>query len=325
MSVSRVLEGRVAIVTGAGRGVGRGEALALAAEGARVVVNDMGGDWDGSGADDRPAQEVVDEIVALGGEAVANYDDVADFAAAERIVRQAIDAYGDLDIVVNNAGILRDRMVFSLDESEWDAVIRVHLRGHYCLTRFASAHWREQHKQGSGRHRAIINTTSESGLFGNAGQTNYDAAKLGIVGLTMAAARELQKYDVSVNAIAPRARTRLTTTTFASTDRGDEFTAPDPDEFDVMDPDNIGPVVAFLASDEARDVTGQTFIVVGGSVAHVRMPHVAGFVTGPARWTVDTLAARKDELFADLGPDVFEAPRGFARIPPRAKPESVAQ
>ena len=296
------LDGKVAIVTGAGRGVGRGEALALALEGAKVVVNDLGGEWDGTGQDTRPAQQVADEIAAMGGDAVANYDSVATWDGAQRMVNQAIETFGDLDILVNNAGILRDRTVFNMSEDEWDAVIDVHLKGHFCPSHFATAYWRQKSKEGVTRHRAIINTSSESGLFGNAGQCNYDAAKMGIISLTICTAKECGRYGVTANAIAPRARTRLTLGTFG------EFGKVEEGQFDVMDPDNVGPFVAWLASDEAADVTGQTFIVWGGSVAHIRMPHASDIVTQDHRWTLDELNARKGELFKELAPDTFESP-----------------
>jgi NAD(P)-dependent dehydrogenase (short-subunit alcohol dehydrogenase family) len=313
--VSGRLDGRVAIVTGAGRGIGRGEALALAAEGAAVVVNDLGGGWDGAGSDRRPAQDVVDEIRAVGGQAVANGDDVTDWVGAQRLVRQAVDTFGDLDILVNNAGILRDAMCFSMGEQDWDAVIRVHLRGHFCPTRFAAEYWRAQHKSGIQRRRAIVNTTSESGLFGNAAQSNYDAAKLGVVSMTVAQSKELARYGVTVNAVAPRARTRLTVSTFDGTSRSGEFAELDGSVFDDMDPDNIGPFIAFLASHHAEDVTGQVFIVWGGTIAHVRLPHVADVIAQDHRWSVAELAARKAGLFAEVTPSVYEGPKGYARLP----------
>jgi NAD(P)-dependent dehydrogenase (short-subunit alcohol dehydrogenase family) len=309
-----LLEGRVAIVTGAGRGIGREEAIALAREGARVVVNDLGGSWQGTGSDSRPADEVVEEIRGFGGEAVANFCDVADEKGVAELVTQAIDTYGDLHILVNNAGILRDGMVFSMEPAEWRRVVDVHVLGHFLPTRQVSAYFREQSKAGRPARRAIINTTSESGLFGNAGQSNYDVAKLGIVGLTIASAKETVKYGVTVNAIAPRARTRLTTTTFEGTAREAEF-ADAKVEFDAMDPGNIAPFAVFLASDHAADITGQTFIVYGGIVAHVRLPHLADMIVKEGRWTVEELAARRDELFKEVGPSAYEGPRGYARLP----------
>ncbi len=309
------LDGKVAIVTGAGRGIGRGEALMLAGEGARVVVNDLGGGLQGEGNESRPAISVCEEIEALGGEAVPNFENVATPSGAEQLVQQAIDTYGRLDILVNNAGILRDGMVFNADPAAWASVIDVHLNGHFLPTRYATAFWREQAKAGETAHRTIVNTSSESGLFGNAGQTNYDAAKMGIASFTMAVARECVKYGVTCNAIAPRARTRMTTSTFEGTERAGEFSTADGEGFDPMDPDNIAPFVAFLATDEAAEITGQTFIVYGGIVAHVRMPHVTDIVQKAGRWTVDELIESQGELFKAVGPDVFEAPRGHAKLP----------
>jgi NAD(P)-dependent dehydrogenase (short-subunit alcohol dehydrogenase family) len=308
------LDGKVAIVTGAGRGIGRGEALALAAEGAQVVVNDLGGAWDGEGADQRPAAAVAEEIGQLGGEATANFDSVTDPDGADRMVSQALATFGRVDILVNNAGILRDGMLFSIEPKDWAEVINMHLMGHFLPTRAVSQHWRAESKAGNTSHRAIINTTSESGLFGNAGQSNYDAAKMGIVSFTIAAARETAKYGVTVNAIAPRARTRLTTTTFEKSNRAAEF-ATDEDGFDAMDPDNIAPFVTFLATDEAADITAQTFIVCGGAVAHVKLPQVSDILFKEGKWTLDELARRRDELFKNLGPDIYEGPRGYARLP----------
>src|SRR6188474_1281000 len=208
------LEGKVAIVTGAGRGIGREHALALARAGAKVVVNDLGGTLDGQGQDATPAQTVVNEIVAAGGEAVASYDDVSNFDAAEHMVNRALERYGGLDILVNNAGILRDRMLVNMTEDEWDAVIAVHLKGHFAPTRHAAAYWRERSKAGDQVNARVINTSSPSGVFGNVGQLNYGAAKAGIVGFTLIAAQELQRYGVTVNAIAPNARTRMTEAAF---------------------------------------------------------------------------------------------------------------
>ena len=311
-------EGRVAVVTGAGRGIGRGEALHLAAEGARVIVNDLGVAWDGSASNERPADLVVKEIEMAGGTAVANYSDVCDPAGANELIAQAMDEFGDLDILVNNAGILRDGMIFTIDPGHWKTVIDVHVLGHFYPTRAAAAYWRQQAKAAAGSppHRALICTTSESGLFGNAGQSNYDMAKMGIVSLTIAAAKELAKYGVTSNAIAPRARTRLTTNTFDSSPaRAGEFQQASGTGFDAMDPGNIAPVVSFLASEQARTITGQVFIVYGGAVARVRLPHVESMIVKPGRWTVAELAKRAPELFARLGPDHFEGPRGYAKLP----------
>jgi NAD(P)-dependent dehydrogenase (short-subunit alcohol dehydrogenase family) len=284
------LEGRVAIVSGAGRGIGRGHARLLAAEGARVVVNDLGGAVEGSGADPTPAQQVVKEILDAGGEAVVNGDDVSTWDGAQSLVRQAIDTFGDLHVLVNNAGILRDKMCFNMDEDDWDAVVRVHLKGHFAPSRFAAAYWRERAKSGHTTHGRIINTSSESGLFGNAGQTNYDAAKAGIASMTLAMARELDRYGVTVNAIAPRARTRMTETIFQM-DGGDGG-------FDYYDPENVAPTVAWLASDDAADVTGRVFIVGGGDVFLVQNFTPTNRLAKQGRWTVEELIARKDELMA---------------------------
>jgi NAD(P)-dependent dehydrogenase (short-subunit alcohol dehydrogenase family) len=310
------LEGKVAVVTGAGRGIGREEALLLAAEGAAVVVNDLGGDWNGAGADDRPATAVVEEIRATGGRAAANFMDVATEKGATELIEQAVSEFGGLDVLVNNAGILRDGMLFSIEPDLWRTVIDVHLMGHFLPTRAAAIYWRSEAKRLGENlpHRALINTTSESGLFGNAGQTNYDTAKLGIVSLTVAASKELAKYRVTSNAIAPRARTRLTTTTFESSARSGEF-AETEKPFDAMDPANIAPFVGYLASDAADAVTGQVFVVYGGIVGRIRLPHLEKHILKNGRWTVQELVERSDELFIDLSAGHLEGPRGYARLP----------
>src|SRR5256885_116754 len=245
MPLMGMLDGKVAIVTGAARGVGLGHARLLAKEGAAVVVNDLGGEWDGSGHDDRPAQQAVDEVAA-GGKAAANYDDVADWEGAQRIINQAIETFGRLDILILNAGILRDRMTFNMTEEEWDAVIRVHLKGHFAPVRWAAAYWREETKRtGSPVGGRVILTSSESGLYGNAGQINYAAAKLGIASMGIVLGRELARQGVTANVIAPRARTRLTENTFgafANSEGG----------FDQWDPDNVAPWVVYLCTDEAK-------------------------------------------------------------------------
>ena len=233
------LEGKVAIVTGAGRGIGRAHALALADAGATVIVNDLGAGLSGEGHDDTPAQQVVAEIQAAGGEAAANGENVADFDGAERLVRQAIDDFGRLDILVNNAGILRDRMIVNMSEAEWDAVIAVHLKGHFAPTRHAAAYWRERSKAGDEVRGRVINTSSPSGVFGNVGQSNYGAAKAGIAGFTVIVAQELQRYGVTVNCLAPNARTRMTEDTF-------DMGAP-AEGFDPLDPSNMSPLVVALA------------------------------------------------------------------------------
>lgn len=252
-------EGRVCIVTGAGRGIGREHSLMLAAEGAKVVVNDLGGSRDGTGTDRGPAQEVVDEIIAAGGEAVVNTDDISDWAGAERLIAQAIDTYGRLDVLINNAGILRDRMLTNMSEAEWDAVIKVHLKGTAGPSHFAAAYWRDRSKAGETIDARIINTTSPSGIYGNIGQTNYGAAKGGIASFTIIAADELARYGVTVNAIAPAALTRLT----ADLGIGDA-----PEEVkEAMSVKWIAPIVVWLASEESRGVTGRVFDVRGDLLA----------------------------------------------------------
>jgi NAD(P)-dependent dehydrogenase (short-subunit alcohol dehydrogenase family) len=256
------LSGKVAIVTGAGRGIGRSHALSLAAAGAKVVVNDLGAGLAGEGSDPGPAEQVVEEIRAAGGEASTNGENVADFAGAGRLVQQALDEYGRLDILVNNAGILRDRMLVNMTEEEWDAVIAVHLKGHFAPTRHAAAHWRERSKAGEEVRARVVNTSSPSGVFGNVGQANYGAAKAGIAGFTLIVAQELQRYGVTVNCLAPNARTRMTEETF-------QIGAP-PEGFDPLDPANVSAVVVALCADEAQAITGQVFHVWGGAVNALR-------------------------------------------------------
>jgi NAD(P)-dependent dehydrogenase (short-subunit alcohol dehydrogenase family) len=246
---------RVAIVTGAGRGIGREHALLLAAQGAKVVVNDLGGSMDGSGDDAGPAQQVVDEIVAAGGQAVANTDDVSDWSAAERLVQTAVDAFGRLDVLVNNAGILRDRMLVNMSEAEWDAVIKVHLKGTAGPSHFAARHWRERSKAGEEVDARIVNTSSPSGIYGNAGQTNYGAAKAGIASFTIIAAQELARYGVTVNAVAPAALTRMT--------EGLGMGQASDEQKEALSPRHIAPVVCWLASPLSRGVTGRVFDVTG--------------------------------------------------------------
>ena len=259
--MSGICEGRVAIVTGAGRGIGRAHALELAREGAKVVVNDLGAELDGSGGSTGPAGEVVDEIRAMGGEAVANGADVGDWEATEGLVKAAIDNFGRLDIVVNNAGFLRDRMFVSMGEDEWDSVIRVHLKGHFCTARHASAYWRDQSKKGEEVDARIINTSSGAGLQGSLAQSTYSAAKAGIAALTLVQAAELGRYGITSNAIAPSARTRMTEEVFK-----DMMAKPD-SGFDAMDPANISPLIAWLGSGESREVTGQVFEIAGGKLS----------------------------------------------------------
>ena len=257
--MSAFCEDRVAIVTGAGRGIGREHAPMLAAHGAKVVVNDLGGDRDGTGADNGPAQEVVGEIRAAGGEAVANTDDVSDFGAAKRMIEQAIDEFGGLDVLVNNAGILRDRMLVNMEEDEWDAVIQVHLKGTFAPSRHAAAYWRERSKAGQPADARIINTTSVSGIYGNPGQTNYGAAKMGIAAFTIISARELGRYGITVNGVAPGALTRLT----ADLGMGEASE----ERKQRMDPRWIAPLVTWLASADSKGISGRIFEASGDVLA----------------------------------------------------------
>ncbi len=258
------LDGRVCIVTGAGRGIGREHALYLASQGAKVVVNDLGGNIDGTGADRAPAQQVVDEIKEMGGEAVANVDSVSDWKGAERLIQTAIDTFGTLHVLVNNAGILRDRVIVNMTEEEWDAVINVHLKGHFAPLHHAAAYWRQQAKAGNPVKASVIHTSSESGLFGNPGQANYGAAKAGIAALSLIASKELIRYGVRSNTIAPRARTRLTESTFGA----QALTVPE-GQFDIWDPANISPVIAWLAHEDCP-ANGETFFVFGGTVQRIK-------------------------------------------------------
>ncbi|MDT2003916.1 SDR family oxidoreductase [Rhodococcus opacus] len=261
--MSGVVDGRVVIVTGAGRGIGRAHALAFAAEGAKVVVNDIGAGLDGSATGESPAEQVVAEIAAAGGEAVVNGDDVADWAGAENLIRTAIDTYGRLDVLVNNAGFLRDRMLVGMSEQEWDAVVRVHLKGHFATLRHAAAYWRAEAKAGNAVDARIVNTSSGAGLQGSIGQGNYAAAKAGIAEMTIQAAAELKNYGVTVNAIAPAARTRMTVG--AGGAMAEAMAAPE-EGFDAMAPENISPLVVWLGSVESKDVTGRVFEVEGGKI-----------------------------------------------------------
>jgi NAD(P)-dependent dehydrogenase (short-subunit alcohol dehydrogenase family) len=294
--VTGICEGRIVIVTGAGRGIGREHALAFAREGARVVVNDLGVALDGSGGSAGPAQDVVDEIHALGGVAVANTDDIADWQGAQRLVQTAIDTFGQLDVLVNNAGFVRDRMFFTTSEEEWDAVIRVHLKGHFAVTRHAADHWRARSKAGDAVAARIVNTSSGAGLMGSVGQGAYSAAKGGIAALTLVESAEMGRYGVTANAIAPAARTRMTEEVFA-----DRMGVPD-SGFDANDPANISPLVVWLGSVESADVTGRVFEIEGGllSVAD-------GWQHGPsldkgARWEPAEIGTAVHKLLAQAPP-----------------------
>jgi NAD(P)-dependent dehydrogenase (short-subunit alcohol dehydrogenase family) len=293
-----LLDGKVAVVTGAGRGIGRQEALVLAGEGARVIVNDVGAGLHGEGAPDaHPADEVVALIKEKGGEAAVNGDDISSWAGGKSVVEQAIETFGSLDILVNNAGILRDKMSFNMDESDWDDVIRVHLKGHFAATHHAAVYWRNRAKAGEDVTGRIINTTSESGLFGSAGQANYAAAKAGIAALTWVEARELSRYGVTSNAIAPRARTRMTETIFGGgmADEGG---------FDKWDPKNIANVVAFLAAPESADVNGQILVVFGADVYVMSAFKAVGQVSRESAWTPSELIAAKGDMFNGISSGV---------------------
>jgi NAD(P)-dependent dehydrogenase (short-subunit alcohol dehydrogenase family) len=285
------LDGRVAIVTGAGRGIGRSVASLLASEGAAVVVNDLGGAVDGSGNDTGPAQQAVDEITAAGGKAVASGADISDHAAAEDLIKTAISEFGKLDVLVNVAGILRDRMVFNMTEQEWDDVIRVHLKGTFNTTKFASAHWRSLRDE-SAQNR-IINFTSVSGLHGAPGQPNYAAAKMGIVGLTYSSAHALAKYGVTVNAISPAAATRMTDSIPTERQRSRTETA------DERSPDNVAPVVAYLASERSGWINGRIVHSSGYEVSLYSDPQPVIRVIGTEPWELDSLA---DQVERSFGP-----------------------
>lgn len=293
------LEGKVAIVTGAGRGIGRAEALLLAAEGAAVVVNDLGGESSGEGADQRPAQQVADEITAAGGRAVANFDNIASWDGGQALIAQAVDELGGLDVLINNAGILRDKMSFNMTEEEWDLVIDVHLKGHFVTSRFASAYWRQQSKDtGAPVQAAIVNTASESGLYGNAGQVNYAAAKAGIASMTIVMARELERIGVRVNAIAPIARTRLTEAV-----AGDFMNAKE-GEFDRFAPENPAAIAVWLASPLAAGITGQVVKVQGGQTQLLRGWRPMTEATSDSVWTLDSIEASRGALIGDADTSV---------------------
>ncbi|WP_433411882.1 SDR family oxidoreductase [Microtetraspora malaysiensis] len=295
-----ICKDRVVIVTGAGRGLGRAHALEFARQGAKVVVNDLGVSRSGDGGSDGPARQVVEEIRALGGEAVAETSDIATDAGARSLVATALERFGRLDVLVNNAGFLRDRMLVNLSEEEWDAVMRVHLKGHFLPLKHAGLHWRAESKAGRRPEARVINTSSGAGLLGSVGQGNYSAAKAGIVGLTLVAAAELGRYGVTVNAIAPAARTRMTEEVFAAT-----MAAPEEGAFDAMAPENVSPLVAWLGSAESRDVTGRVFEVEGGRICVME-----GFRHGPAT----DKGVRWDP--AELGPEISGLLKEAARPEP---------
>lgn len=292
-----LLDGKIAIVTGAGRGIGRGHALELARQGAKVVVNDLGGSWDGTGQDDTPAGQVVQEIKNLGGDAAANYDNVATWDGSERLVKQAIEVFGDLHILINNAGILRDRMTFNMTEDDWDAVVTVHGKGHFAPTRHACSYWRQKSKDTGGAvFGRVVHTASESGLFSNAGQSNYAFAKAGIASFGIVVAKEMARYGVTSNVIAPRARTRLTEGTFGN--------IPKQEGFDPWDPDNIAPFVVYLCTEQAANISGQVFMVFGGQVQFVEQYKLAESITKDGRWSVEELVDEAKALFGDRATSV---------------------
>ncbi|HEX9506679.1 MAG TPA: SDR family oxidoreductase [Acidimicrobiia bacterium] len=303
------LDGRVAVITGAGRGLGREHALLFAAEGAKVVVNDLGGDQQGGGADLTPAQQTVEDIRAMGGEAAVNGDNVTEWDGAKRLIDQAVETFGDLHVLVNNAGILRDRVVVNMTEDEWDAVVNVHLRGHFAPAHHAAVYWREQTKAGREVKAAMVHTSSTSGLFANPGQANYGAAKSGIATMSQIMAKELSRYGVRSNAICPIARTRLT----LSTPGFDTIMAePDtPETFDVFNPANVSPMVAYLSTADCP-FTGETFLVHGGSVQRAQSWVLVEEIDKGDRWTVAELAERAPELESKL--NIVTGELGFLRL-----------
>jgi NAD(P)-dependent dehydrogenase (short-subunit alcohol dehydrogenase family) len=290
-----ICDGRVVIVTGAGRGLGREHALEFARQGARVVVNDYGTEVDGGGRSSEVADAVVEEIKASGGEAVANADDVAAWDGAQRLIGTALDTWGRLDTLVNNAGFLRDRMLANMSEAEWDAVVRVHMKGHFAPLRHAAAYWRDQSKAGTPVEARVVNTSSGAGLLGSVGQGNYGAAKAGIAAMTLMAAAEMGRYGVVVNAIAPSARTRMTEGLFDSMTRAEA-------EFDAMDPANVSPLVVWLGSDEARIVTGRVFEVEGGQISVASGWRHGTPIDKGARWDPAEIGPAVEKLLGDAPP-----------------------
>lgn len=289
-----ILDGKVALVTGAGHGVGRGYAVQLAEAGARVVVNDLGGSTSGEGADTSVAQAVVDVITARGGAAVANADDVSSFDGARAMIDQAIAEFGQLDVLVNNAGILRDRMIFSMDEADWDAVLAVHLKGHFAPTRHACVHWRERAKSGEDVRASVVHTSSSVGFLGNVGQTNYAAAKGGIAMFSIAVAQDMARYGVRSNCVAPSGSTRLLPGAGDDVVEPDEYT-----EYSPSDPGNVAPLVVWLASDRAAGISGQAFLSIGGTVTHFNPWSPATAVTVPGndrRWDPAELGQAMEEV-----------------------------
>jgi 3-oxoacyl-[acyl-carrier protein] reductase len=293
-----MLDGKVAIVTGAARGLGKVEALELARLGARVVVNDLGVNADGSGRDEEPARAVVEEIKSLGGEAVPHFGDVAVWDDAQSLIQTAIEGFGDLHILLNNAGFCRDKMIFNMTEEEWDTVIRVHMKGHFSTTRFASAYWRSQSKAAGGPiYGRLISTASEAFIFGSAGQPNYAAAKAGVVAMTMSAAQALLRYGVTANVIMPRARTRMTDSGMVA-----QMFAKPAEGFDTFAPENVSPLVGYLASPKAERISGQVFVVWGKHVTIVGRPSTDTRFESQESWSVENLHQQLGPHFEKLEP-----------------------
>jgi NAD(P)-dependent dehydrogenase (short-subunit alcohol dehydrogenase family) len=303
------LSGKVAIVTGGGRGIGREHALALARAGARVVINDLGASVAGEGSDTGPACEVVAAIQAFGGEAIANGENVADFAGAKRLVEEAVETFGRLDILVNNAGNLRNRALVNMEEHEWDVVIEVHLKGHFAPTRHAAAYWRERSAAGEKLHARVVTTSSGSGLFGNVGHVNYSAAKAGIVGFTLGVAQELRPYGVTANVLAPNARTRMTESVVG---------APPKDGPDPVDPANSSPIVVALCAEEAQAITGQVFLVYRGALSVLRGWEAGELLSNGAASDPDALLHELRRRFPD-----GVAPAGLASMQKVSEPRCV--
>ncbi len=301
--MAKLLQDKVVIITGAGRGIGREYALAMAKEGAKVVVNDYGGGYDGAGKATGPAQDVVEEIKALGGQAVPNFADVSSFTATKELIDTAVSKFGKLNILVNNAGIVRDKMIFNMGEEDWDRVIAIHLKGTFNCIRHACAYWREQHKAGNILNGSVINTSSDAGLLGNVGQVNYGSAKAGIALMTVVVALEMAKYGVRCNCIAPSARTRMTTEATPSLGAvmGGEVA---PGEFDMFAPENMAPLVVYLASDDAKDISGEVVRVMGNRIWLVRGWHSAGTVAKKekAKWEPGELGQALKNLIKQAPP-----------------------
>ncbi|HVA73264.1 MAG TPA: SDR family oxidoreductase [Acidimicrobiales bacterium] len=307
-----ICEGRTVIVTGAGRGLGREHALELARQGARVVVNDLGSGVDGSGSSHGPADEVVQEIKDMGGEAFVNWDDVSDWDGAQRLIQSAIDTFGGLDVLVNNAGILRDRMLVNMTPQEWDDVIRVHLRGTFAPTHWAAQYWRDRAKEGENNDARVICTSSSSGIYGNVGQTNYGAAKAGIASFTIIASMELARYGVTVNAIAPGARTRMT----EELARARGVPEPTPGDWDPRDPSNVAPLIAWLASSESAHVTGRVFNLAGGRISVAEGWHAGPGADKGGRWDPAELGPVVTSMVDQAAPNA----RTNGQIPDRSAP-----